>query len=105
MEKTAIAREIASFIDADGRLTSLPAKKKKRILALVWLADQLPADRDYSEKEFNDVLQTLHTFGDPATLRRELFDFYQINRTLNGRHYCVNPDRPDAEELIAKHCG
>lgn len=98
-------KDISGFINAEGKLTSLPSKKKKKLLALTWLAEQIPADREYSEKEFSDLLRTLHTFGDPATLRRELYDYFLIDRDLNGQRYCLNPERPSAEVLIEKYCG
>lgn len=100
-----IMKELTDFISAEGKLTSLPSKKKKKLLALVWLVDQVPTDKKYSEKEFSDLLRTLHTFGDPATLRREMHDHFLINRDLNGQRYCLNPDRPIAEALIARYCG
>ncbi len=47
----------------------------------------------------------MNTFGDPATLRREMYDYFLINHELNGQRYCLNPDRPSADELIVKYCG
>lgn len=87
------AKEISGFIDSEGKLTSLPSRKKKKLLALVWLAEQIPADMEYSEKEFSDLL------------RRELYDCFLINRDPDGQKYCLNPKRPDAEALMAKYCG
>ena len=97
-------KEISGFISAENKLTGLPAKKKKKILVLVWLAEQIPADQEYTEKEFSDLLRTMHTFGDPATLRRELYDYFQLDRDLNEQRYRLNPERPSAEDLIAKYC-
>lgn len=97
-------KEISGFLDTQGRLTALPAKKKKKLLALAWLAEHIPPEQEYTEKEFNDLLYTLHTFGDPATLRRELYDFYLIHRETDGRHYRLNPERPSPQELIEKYC-
>ena len=71
----------------------------------LWLAEQIPADKEYSEKEFSDLLRTLHTFGDPATLRRELYDYFLINRELDGQRYCLNPEHPSTEALIAQYYG
>ena len=96
--------ELQGYLEK-GKLTALPSKKKKKIFALVWLAEHIPSDRTYSEKEFNELLKQLHTFGDPATLRRELYDYYLINRSQNGNEYCLNPDRPSLEELLEKYCG
>ena len=97
-------KEIAGFVDGEGRLTALPSRKKKKLMALFYLAEQIPADREYTEKEFNELLNTMHTFGDPATLRRELYDCFLINREENGRCYRLNPDRPGEEELLESCC-
>ena len=98
-----VHREIRAYVDASGRLTALPVKRKKKLLALSYLADRIPANAVYSERQFNELLASLHTFGDPATLRRELYDYFLINRENNGTAYSVNPDRLPAEALIAKY--
>ena len=92
--------EIKGYLDKDGLLTQLPVKRRKKLIALCYLADRIPADQTYTEREFNRLLQTLHTFGDPATLRRELFDRYLIDRERDGSGYRLSPERPDAEALI-----
>lgn len=97
-------KELAGCLDAEGRLTMLPSKRRKKLLALAYLAEKIPPEGVYSEREFNRLLNTLHTFGDPATLRRELFDFYQIDRAQDGSEYRVNPERPGAEELLEQYC-
>ena len=94
-------REIQSFLDSEGRLTRMPSKRRKKLIALSYIADRLPEDGIYSEKQFGELLCELHTFNDPATLRRELYDNYLIYRTPSGTEYSVNPERPTAEELIS----
>ena len=96
--------ELQGYLEK-GKLIRLPSKRKKKIFALVWLAEHIPSNRTYTEKEFNDLLKELHTFCDPATLRRELYDHYLVNRSQNGTEYCLNPDRPSLEELLAEYCG
>ena len=96
--------EIRGFIDADGRLTALPAKRRKKYLALSYLADRIPPEGRYTEKEFSDLLRTLHTFSDPATLRREMFDCFLIDRDTDGANYRLSPDRPNVETLMEKYC-
>ena len=96
--------ELQGYLEK-GKLIRLPSKRKKKIFALVWLAEHIPSNRIYTEKEFNDLLKELHTFNDPATLRRELYDHYLINRSQNGTKYCLNPERPSLEELLAEYCG
>ena len=95
--------DIRGYMDERGRLTALPTKRKKKLIALSYLADSIPADTVYTEMQFNELLNTLHTFGDPATLRRELYDFFLINRSRDGSEYSANPDRLSAEALIEKY--
>lgn len=101
----AYSSEIKGYLDRQGLLTGLPAKRKKKIIALCYLAEKIPPDKTYSEREFNALLNTLHTFGDPATLRRELFDHYLLDRDKEGRSYSLPPERPDTETLIEEYCG
>jgi hypothetical protein len=55
-----------------GRLIGLPARRKKRLLVLGWMADLFrPAER-YTEAQVNDVLGRY--YDDVATLRRWLVD-------------------------------
>jgi hypothetical protein len=64
-------RVLATFVE-DGRLNRLPARRKKRLVVLRWLADQSrPAER-YPEATINDVLS--RHGEDVATLRRYLVD-------------------------------
>ena len=97
-------KEIRGYLDDQGRVIQMPSKRKKKILVLVYLADQIPDDREYTEREFNELLNELHTFGDAATLRRELFDHYLIDRSPLGDHYSVKKDRPTPLELIERYC-
>lgn len=69
------------FFDPDGRLLSLPAKHKKKLLALWYLAGKLEAGRQHAEAELNALLDAWTCFHDPATLRRELYNRRLLNRT------------------------
>ena len=95
---------IQSLLDETGRLTKMPSKRKKRLYALSYLADRIPEEREFTEKEFTEFLNTLHTFGDAATIRREMYDCFLINREKDGSRYTVNRDRLSAEELVEKYC-
>ena len=59
-------KPIQSLLDEAGRLTKMPSKRKKRLYALAYLADKIPEDRKFTEKEFTEFLNTLHTFGDAS---------------------------------------
>lgn len=57
----------------DGRLTTIPAHEKKRLVILRWLRDQVfTEDREYPEKEVNQRLAVFHP--DVASLRRGIVD-------------------------------
>ena len=95
---------ITAFL-RDGMLTGLPAKRKKRLAALVWLAEHIPPERRYTEPAFNALLNRLHTYNDPAGLRRELCDASLVKRSPDGAVYWLNPERPSLAELLAVYCG
>ena len=94
-------KEIEGYLK-DGKLTQMPAKQKKRLLALVWVAKHIPAGRRYTEKEFNGLLNLLHNFGDPAWLRRELYDHGFVDRDPAGKEYWLDPEAPSPAQQPAE---
>ena len=96
MELTHILR---NFLDATGKLTAFPAKRKMKLYALLYLAQKIPADTDFTEREINDILLDWHTFADPATLRRELYDYGFLDRSRDGKVYRLAEERPTAADL------
>ena len=96
MELTHILR---NFLDADGKLTAFPAKRKMKRYALLYLAQKIPADTDFTEREINDILLDWHTFADPATLRRELYDYRFLDRSRDGKVYRLAQKQPIPEDL------
>jgi hypothetical protein len=71
-------RVLATFMER-GRLTQIPAKRKKRLVVLRWLADHFrPAER-YSEAQVNDLLRRYHE--DVASLRRAMVDEELMQRS------------------------
>ena len=95
--------EIKGFIDSAGRLTAFPAKRKKKLHALVFLAQKFQPGRIYSEKEVNELLCSWHTFNDPATLRRELYNHRFLDRDPHGREYHLEETQPTMEELEQRY--
>jgi len=91
---------IKRFLDPDGRLRQFPARRKMKIICLFYLAQKFEKDRQYTEREVNDLLLDWHTFGDPATLRRELSDYRFLDRRAHRRRYWLSPVQPAPEELI-----
>ncbi len=98
-----IFAKLRGFIDADGMLTALPAKSKTKKLALLYVGQKLCAvlnkDTRYSEREINAALNALTTFGDPATLRRELYDNRFLDRTNDCSAYWLETEQPTPAEL------
>ena len=95
--------ELTPFLDSDGRLTAVPAKHKKKLMALWYLAGRLEAGRQYTETEINDLLDEWTLFHDPATLRRELYNKMLLNRTADCSCYWRVETLPTLEELIEKY--
>ncbi len=96
MELTHILR---NFLDAEGKLTAFPAKRKMKLYALLYLVQKIPADTDFSEREINDILLDWHIFADPATLRRELYDYGFLDRSRDGKVYRLAETQPMPENL------
>lgn len=90
---------LRNFLTVDGKLTSFPAKRKMKIYALMYLSEKFEAGRDYTEREINEVLLDWHTFADPATLRRELYDYCFLDRSIDGRSYRLADVQPTPETL------
>jgi hypothetical protein len=62
----------------DGRITSLPATRSKRLVVLDWLAQDFEPGQRYSEARVNAILERRHP--DVATLRRYLVDEDLLDR-------------------------
>ncbi len=62
----------------DGRIIDIPAQEKKKQVVIRWLADQIPADRRWTEREFSEWLMQFNE--DYATLRRYLVDSDYMTR-------------------------
>lgn len=90
---------LKSFLDGDGRLTAYPSKRKKKLYALIYLGGKFEKGRIYTEKEVNALLNEWHTFQDPATLRRELFNHGFLDRDPYGKEYRAEYVSPTFEEL------
>jgi DNA-binding transcriptional ArsR family regulator len=72
------ARVLSSFVDADGKLTQIPANRTKRLVILKWLTREFDEGTRYPEKEVNASIQRHH--WDSATLRREIIGHRMMAR-------------------------
>lgn len=96
-------QEIQAFMNENMQLTAMPAKYKKKLMAYYYLADKIEAGRQYTESEMNDLLNKWTTFGDPATLRREMYNRHLLNRTGDGTYYWKEEEIPSLEDFIAQY--
>ncbi len=76
----------------DGRLTELPAQRKKRIVVLERIVQAFEQDKDYTEIEVNGVLKKFHP--DVATLRREFIDTKMMTRVAGVYRRSPNYQSP-----------
>lgn len=103
LRKNGNTEMLKSFLDGNGRLTAFPAKRKMKLYALMYLSEKFEKDRSYTEKEVNALLCEWHTFGDPATLRRELYNHRFIDRDSLGKEYRLEDVMPTIEELEKRY--
>lgn len=68
------SREVVlrAFLDAHGRLSSIPSKHSKRLVVLDHLAQLFEPGVHYPETEVNRILRSAH--DDVAALRRHLVE-------------------------------
>lgn len=96
-------RELQPFLNEKGQLTALPAKNKKKLLAIWYLAAKLEPGREYTESAINDALDDWMTFRDHATLRRELYNKRLLDRTDDGARYWRVDTLPEPAQFVADH--
>lgn len=80
-------KEISQFLNEKSQVTSWPAKPKLQMEVLRFMARQFAWDKNYTERQVNDLLNKCHTFGDPALLRRELYMKHFLDRKADGSAY------------------
>jgi hypothetical protein len=84
------ATQLENYLDDQGRLKEWPSRRNKgrfQQLALEYLAAKFEPRIRYNEKEVNALLNQHHTFGDPALLRRELYERGLVDRVRDGSAY------------------
>ena len=99
-----IAFELRPFLNEQEQLISLPAKNQKKLLAIWYLAERIPARRTFTEAEINNAIDDQTTFRDHATLRRELYNHHLLDRTNDGKTYWKEETELTLPEFLAKYC-
>lgn len=98
-----ILSDLTPFLDGSGRLISLPAKHKKKLMALWYMAGKVEPERQYTEAEINDLLDEWTLFHDPAALRRELYNKRLVDRTADGGRYWKEKSIPPLASFMDGH--
>ncbi len=62
---------LSVFVDGD-TITQIPASEKKRMVLVRWIATKFEEERDYPEKEVNEIIKRHHP--DSAYFRRAMVD-------------------------------
>ena len=71
-------KEVISHFFKYGRLTQIPMQRKKREIVLVEILEQFDLNREYPEKDVNEIILRYHE--DFCTIRREMIAFGMMTR-------------------------
>ena len=96
MDRSEFPRELRPFVDDEGRIAQWPVRQKVQRMAVAYLASRFQPDREYTEREVNELLLDWHTFGDWALLRRLLCDWGHMDRERDGTRYRLRTERSAA---------
>jgi len=66
-------------------LIRFPKKLKQKYLCLLWVIDLFDVNKEYTEKEVNQILKPV--YADYVMLRRYLVDFNLLDRKKDGSLY------------------
>jgi len=94
-----IMSELSNYLDDQGRLKLFPAKKKYKIISLMYLSTKFEPDITYTEKEVNAIIENYHSFQDKWLLRRELIDKGFLERLTDGSKYWMKEVQPTLSDF------
>lgn len=81
----------------DGPLSGFPTKEKRKIIILNGIINRFAADRTYTEKEVNEILQEV--FHDYVLIRRNLIDYNLMDRAADGSAYWVKKQEKEMKNV------
>jgi len=91
-------QEVLREYTVNGKLIRIPAKQKKWLVVLRWLATLFEADKLYTEPEVNAILKQAYEH-DFVSLRRDLIDFGYLRRERGGGKYWLAPAGDELKPL------
>lgn len=122
VQNTDQLKKVIRYFDKALVLHTWPNKEGLRVLCLWFIWSRIPYDRTYTEIEFNWLLNSLHSYRDPARLRRYLVSYDFVTRSADCSDYrrlkreippenmpIINmrpddiPEKPDREQLKRDH--
>ena len=86
VDQDAYAKKVMATYVVNGKLKQIPTQLKKLEVIIRWLAKLFVYDRQYTEKQVNEILKKHNE--DFATLRRELVDMHYLDRK-NGVYWKI----------------
>ncbi|MGB4661097.1 MAG: DUF2087 domain-containing protein [Mobilitalea sp.] len=89
---------LKNYLNEEGKLLSFPSKRKLKIAAMFYITAKIDDRVKYTEKEINAIIDGMCCFRDAALLRREMYNYRFINRTLDGKIYWKEEVQPLPEE-------
>ena len=92
MDITESEEILKSIKNSEGIIIRWPKKKEEKRAVLEYLITKFEKGKKYSELEVNMILKRWHSFGDHSLLRRELYDAFLIDRTLDCHEYWVHEE-------------
>ncbi len=91
---------LAQNFDAEGRLTRWPKKFSLQLPCMWVIWSTIPPREKFDEARINEFIKAVHTFGDHATLRRELVNYGLVTRNLDCSDY-ERVEREPPREVLA----
>lgn len=71
----------------EGKIKTFPSKEKKKIIILQYIMEGFAPNREYTEKEVNEIIK--NKIEDFVTVRRYLIQYGFMDRRRDGSHYWV----------------
>lgn len=91
--------ELKNYLDAKGQLKQYPSKQRLQKIAMIFLASKFEAERIYSEKEVNAVIDNACNFLNASGIRRDLITNKFLNRKTDGSQYWLEKVQPTLQQL------
>ncbi len=99
MDLEEVKGNLKNFINSDGKLTAIPAKRKLQVMAISFLAEKFEKGKEYTEKEVGEIINANTVFEDAATIRRGLIAYKFMTRDDYCKNYRLLEKEPDIDKM------